>query len=413
MTGAQSKPKTKGAAVLLDARTGEVLALASLPAFDPATLTPASWAALQTRPDGPAFHRALRGLYPPGSSFKIVTAAAALARGQGGLVVDCPHTITNVHWRFPNRPGGRAYSRRRITDEEGFVPHGETDMAKALRVSCNVYFARLGIRLGADALDQTATQQFGLAHLPSVAKLGEDLPDCAYGQGAVLVTPLEMARVGQAVANGGQMLPPVFFKDTPPGPAVTAMPSDQAVSLQTMLASVVTDGTAKGVFDGLPVSVAGKTGSAQNNQGDGQTHSWFVGFAPAVNAPPSPSPASWRTAASGGPPPPPSAATWSARRSQSSPRPEQSEPFQVQRYFSHRRPRMNASPQAHRVETTLTQDGTLTLDHLPFQAGDSVEVRSQAAVPSPQDRYPLRGTPVQYKRPFEPAVAEDEWEAAA
>lgn len=75
---------------------------------------------------------------------------------------------------------------------------------------------------------------------------------------------------------------------------------------------------------------------------------------------------------------------------------------------------MNASLPAHRVETTLTQDGTLTLDHLPFQAGESVEVivLPHASAPLPKDRYPLRGTPVQYEQPTEP-VAEDEWEAAA
>ncbi len=75
---------------------------------------------------------------------------------------------------------------------------------------------------------------------------------------------------------------------------------------------------------------------------------------------------------------------------------------------------MNASPQAHRVETTLTQDGTLTLDHLPFHAGELAEVivLPHAAAPLPTDRYPLRGTPVRYEQPTEP-VAEPEWEAGA
>ncbi len=273
------QPQNKGAAVLLNVATGEVLALASLPTFDPATLTPESWDALQRQPAGAAFNRALVGLYPPGSSFKIVTAAAGLAHGLGNTVVSCHHTDTNVAWPF----GGHNYSRRRVTDEEGFVPHGATDMAKALRVSCNVYFAHLGIDLGPKALYQTGHEQFGLAHLPRVAKIGEDLPDCAYGQGAVQVTPLEMARVAQAVGNNGRLLPVLFLKSrVKTGAGTAAMTPDQAAQMQQMLAAVTRPGgTASGVFDSLPATVAGKTGSAQNNQGQGRTHSWFVGFAPA------------------------------------------------------------------------------------------------------------------------------------
>ena len=272
------RPKNKGAAVLLNASTGEVLALASIPAFDPATLTPASWAAMQTEPDGPVFSRATSGLYPPGSAFKIVTATAGLEHGLGGRVFECSHVDHNVFWHFE----GHNYSRRTITDEAGFPPHGETDLAKALRVSCNVYFANLGIALGPNALDETARQRFGLSYLPPLAKLAEDLPDCAYGQGAVQVTPLEMGRVAQAVANDGVLLPAVFVKShTAPAAGTVAMTPAQAGHLQSMLAGVVTDGTARGVFSGLNVSVAGKTGSAQNGRGDGLSHSWFVGFAPA------------------------------------------------------------------------------------------------------------------------------------
>jgi len=273
------KPKNKGAAVLLNARTGEVLALASLPTFDPATLTPEGWSQLQDLPDGPAFNRALSGLYPPGSAFKIVTATSGLAHGESNFQVICRHFDTNVTWRFDHR----RYSRQRITDEEGFVPHGQTDMAKAIRVSCNVYFAHLGIALGAENLDQTARHQFDLAHMPSLQKLGEDLPDCAYGQGAVLVTPLEMAHIAQAVANNGTILPLSFLKGDTAPTGKAALTVEQAKQLQKMLASAVTEGTARGVFDDLKVSVAGKTGSAQNGQGDGMTHSWFAGFAPADN----------------------------------------------------------------------------------------------------------------------------------
>lgn len=272
------RPEDRGAAVLLDSRTGDVLALASEPTFDPAKLTAAQWAALAAKPDGPVLNRAVSGVYPPGSVFKIVTAASALSHGLGNTVVVCHHMDDNVSWRFD----GKRYSRRRITDEEGFVPHGVTDLAKALQVSCNVYFANLGIDLGAQDLDQTARQNFALAHLPPVAKIGEDLPDCAYGQGKIVVTPLEMAAIAQAVANNGQRLAPTFFKSAPAPTPTPAMTPENAAALRPMLAAVTqSGGTAQGVFDGLSVSVAGKTGSAQNAQGAGRTHSWFAGYAPA------------------------------------------------------------------------------------------------------------------------------------
>ncbi len=280
------RPKNKGAAVLLNAATGEALAAVSLPTFNPGTLSADEWTRLKSGADAQntLLDRAVSGLYPPGSAFKIVTATAGLQHGLAGTVVTCHHTDTNVVWR--SDVDGKTYARRRITDEEGFVPHGPTDMAKALRVSCNVYFAHLGIDLGARALNETARTDFGLAHMPPLALLGRDLPDSAYGQGEVLVSPVEMARVAQAVADNGQMLPVTFIK---PGahaaPAPTqAMTPAQASALQTMLLAVTRPGgTAQGVFDSLGVGVAGKTGSAQNAHGDGQTHSWFVGFAPAQN----------------------------------------------------------------------------------------------------------------------------------
>ena len=263
----------------LDAGTGEVLAAVSLPSFDPQTLTPEQWQRLHSDADTDhtLLNRAVDGLYPPGSAFKIVTAAAGMESGRAGFVTDCHHTDT-VRWRHD----GKYYSRS-VTDEEGFVPHGATDMAKALRVSCNVYFANLGVAMGADALNQTARNGFGLRHMPPLTQLWEDVANSAYGQGRVQVTPLEMARVAQAVADNGQLLPTHFIAGQSPVAATQAMTEAQARQLQAMLAGVVTDGTARGVFDGLRVSVAGKTGSAQNGQGDGMTHSWFAGFAPAVN----------------------------------------------------------------------------------------------------------------------------------
>ncbi|BDI31781.1 hypothetical protein CCAX7_38320 [Capsulimonas corticalis] len=273
--------KDRGAAVAIDVATGEVLAAVSSPTFDPATITGDGMADLLADKDkrSTLLDRSVRGLYPPGSTFKVVTASAAFQQGLQNTIVNCPHTEYNVKWRYD----GVRYSRRRITDDAEFSAHGSTDMAKALAVSCNIYFARLGLLVGPEALEKTATEGFGLAYFPKLKALGEDLPDCSYGQGTVRTTPTEMAEVAQTVANGGIHIPATFFHTTSPSSqsATTVVTVDQAAQLQGMLAGVVTGGTARGVFDGLPVSVAGKTGSAQNDQGDKQTHSWFIGSAPA------------------------------------------------------------------------------------------------------------------------------------
>ncbi|MEO7717153.1 MAG: FtsW/RodA/SpoVE family cell cycle protein [Capsulimonas sp.] len=274
------KSKDSGAAVAIDVATGEVLAAVTAPTFDPATVTGAGMAQLLADKDKRAtlVNRAVRGLYPPGSTFKVVTAAAAFEQGLQSTIVNCPHTEYNVKWRY----NGVRYARRRITDDSEFSAHGSTDMPEALAVSCNIYFAHLGLQIGPEALEKTATEGFGLAYFPKLKALGEDLPDCSYGQGTVRTTPTEMAEVAQTVANGGIHIPARFFHDaSTQAHATTVLTVDQAAQLQAMLAGVVTGGTARGVFNGLPVSVAGKTGSAQNDQGDKQTHSWFIGSAPA------------------------------------------------------------------------------------------------------------------------------------
>ncbi|MGO8670337.1 MAG: FtsW/RodA/SpoVE family cell cycle protein [Capsulimonadaceae bacterium] len=275
------QPLDRGAAAVVDVDSGEALALVSSPSFDPAELTAAQWNLLTVDSRAPLLDRATAGLYPPGSTFKIVTAAAGLSHGLADTVVDCPHTIRNVIWHS----FGVTYSRARVTDEEGMPEHGVTDMAKALRVSCNVYFGTLAVKMGATALHDTALG-FNLKHIPTAEKIGEDLPDCGYGQGAIQVTPLEMASVVQAIADNGWQMPvrflPLTASDLRSGrPGHRALPATDASTLQSMMLGVTRSGTAAGIFNSLPVSVAGKTGSAQNHQGDGRTHSWFVGFAPA------------------------------------------------------------------------------------------------------------------------------------
>lgn len=281
--------KRKAAAVVLDVYTGEVLAAVSIPDFDPNSLTPESWKLYNRdeKHEAVLVNRALNGIYPPGSTFKLVTASAALQNGIDPTY-NCRHQDFGVRWRAY----GKRYSRRRITDLEEMRSHGTTDLAKAIRVSCNVYFAHLGIRLGPDLLYRMA-QKFHLSQIAPPRKLAEDLPDNAYGQGVIEVTPMEMARVVAAIANGGVMMRPHFVKDVrlhdqvveeaEPSEMGQPLSRESASKLQKMMADVTSKGTARGVFKGLKTSVAGKTGSAENDHADKMPHSWFVGFAPVHN----------------------------------------------------------------------------------------------------------------------------------
>jgi len=265
----------RGAAVVLDARTGALLAAATSPTFDPNQLTDQSWSAMHVSSDASQqlLNRAFAGTYVPGSVFKLVTATAAFQQDQTNLTFRCNHVMPEIRWVFD----GKRYLRHNITDDEEFAPHGDTDMANALRVSCNVYFAQLGVAIGAQPIE-SVIQQYGLHECPGLRLLGSDLPDCAYGQGAILVTPYQMAEVCQTIANSGQLAPSKFFlgQDTSESDR-RILSSSNSAQLGEMMTSVVTSGTAAGVFDGL--SVAGKTGSAQLAKG--KPHSWFVGFAPA------------------------------------------------------------------------------------------------------------------------------------
>lgn len=278
--------KHRGAAVVIDVYTGEILAAVSIPSFDPNELTPAAWRSYNADREGDAvlFDRAINGAYTPGSTFKLVTAAAALENGVEYSHV-CRHREYGVRWRY----AGNTYSRRRITDLEEMSSHGLTDLAKAIRVSCNLYFAHLGIELGPDRL-YDMTRRFRLGRIGPPKKLAEDLPDNAYGQGTIQVSPLEMARVVAAIANNGVMMKPYLVREVRRGNEVieTVFPSEMgrpispetAAALRKMMADVTAAGTGRGLFDGLDVAVAGKTGSAENNQNDRMPHSWFVGFAP-------------------------------------------------------------------------------------------------------------------------------------
>ncbi|HYN30759.1 MAG TPA: penicillin-binding protein 2 [Dermatophilaceae bacterium] len=290
----------RGAAVALDPRTGAILAMVSNPTFDPNDLASHDFDAVEQAsreltadPTAPLVNRAIGGdLYPPGSTFKVVTAAAALSSGDfdedsvipGPAELDLPQTTATL----PNS-NGRACG-----------PGGKTTLTNAMRISCNTAFGWLGMEVGADAFRQQAAR-FGIGDELSVpmrvtpssvpAELNEpQLAQSAIGQYDVRVTPLQVAMVSAGVANDGVVMTPYLVQsvlgrdlgvldETSPEELTQAVTPEVAAQLTRMMEAVVRSGTGTAArISG--VDVAGKTGTAE--QGEGRDpHAWFTGFAPA------------------------------------------------------------------------------------------------------------------------------------
>lgn len=257
----------KGAAVVLDAATGEVLASVSYP-----------WpeTSLQARADeAAALDRARYGLYPPGSTFKVVTAAAALRidPALAGLSMVCTRLPDN---RVGTRlPGTSRPVRDDVLDRQ---PHGAIEMHEGLVRSCNAYFAQLAVRIGPDALAGTAGLA-GIALSPSndPARGRENLPHAGYGQGQVVTTPLRMARVAAAIASDGVIRDAPLVADSAPTSETTFLSAESARTLGGFMRDAVTDGTGR-VLARHDARIAGKTGTAEID--NARSHAWFVGFAP-------------------------------------------------------------------------------------------------------------------------------------
>ncbi len=286
------QPKDRAAFVLIAPRTGEVLVAATIPSFDPNGLTPEKFRALAKGPDAEREHwlvnRATDGLYPPGSTLKVATAACAL-----DTLTDARHfeVVCNQEDTIRWQAGGKTYSRV-VHDDKGDPKFGPLMLAPAFRVSSNIYFANLAVAVGPMPLQTTLRDKLLFRRTPKGERFDAGLAEIGFGQGAMLASPLEMGRLAATVANEGRMPSPHFVAGLtdptgkakaiyPSVPASTqAMRSETAASLQQMMHSVTESGTAAGVFSGLSYAVAGKTGTAQNRQFDAEPHSWFIGFAP-------------------------------------------------------------------------------------------------------------------------------------
>jgi cell division protein FtsI/penicillin-binding protein 2/cell division protein FtsW (lipid II flippase) len=284
--------KESAAMVVIDPLSGEVLASASTPTFDPNTLSLEKWQAIQKDED--KSHRMLDrsryGYYPPGSTLKVATGCAAMEEGLDPRY-DCNHVMRNLRWTY-HEPLA-IFHRRQLLDDKGDPPHNVLRMPGAVTVSCNLYFANLGVMMGSYRLHRAFSDpdRWSFSKVKPVFEFATELPTNAFGQGNMLASPTEMARVAAAVANRGAMMQPIYWKEvrerggktvTKNRPTVMSRPvgPDNAARMAQMMRSVVTDGTARGVFDALPVEVAGKTGTAQTDSGDRQPHSWFIGFTP-------------------------------------------------------------------------------------------------------------------------------------
>jgi cell division protein FtsW (lipid II flippase) len=260
----------RAAAIVIDTSTGNLLAAASYPV--PATIDGAADA---DAPTDAWLDRARYGLYPPGSTFKLVTAAAALDKGldNGSLGYTCAYLPNGrVGARIPgwNRP-----VRDDVLDK---TAHGTLRMHDGLVHSCNAYFAQLAVTLGPRALMETAARA-GISTAPdaSVRRLRDTLPQAGYGQGDVVASPLRMARVAAALANGGRLKDVSWDAAAPPAAGARLVSADAAALLARYMRDSVLTGTGRTLRQ-HPLRIAGKTGTAE--VAGAASHSWFVGFAP-------------------------------------------------------------------------------------------------------------------------------------
>jgi cell division protein FtsI/penicillin-binding protein 2 len=265
--------RTKGAVVVLDPEDGDLLASVSYPWPNQ------SLSAAEPDPDNALLDRARYGLYPPGSSFKIVTAIAALRKDpkNADQVYECK--------RLPDGRTGifiEGWKRPIHDDVKDSAPHGAIAMRAAVVVSCNAYFAQLGTyKVGPEALLDTATQLgISIANPSNVKTLRSEMPQTSYGQGQVVATPFQMARVAATIANSGSMPFGRWVTDqaNPRQDAPLAILNPELSSqVGEYMRGVVTSGTGRSA--NLPdIPMAGKTGTAELEHAP--SHAWFIGFAP-------------------------------------------------------------------------------------------------------------------------------------
>ena len=278
----------RGAAIVMEADTGKILAMVSHPDFDPNRIS-SEWETLNTdEKRSPLLNRATSGSYAPGSVFKIITALAYMRQNPdyAAYTYECSGSIT-VGDTTISCAGGTA--------------HGSEDLRSSFANSCNCSFINIGLQLDLESYRETAEDLLFNRALPGVLGysrgsfvLDKDSPESeimmtAMGQGDTMVSPYQMALITQAIANGGTMMEPYLVDSVTnytgtevrrnvPKSSSRLMTSEEAAQLKEYMSAVISSGTGS-VLSGRSYTVAGKTGTAQYSTSDSErSHSWFTGF---------------------------------------------------------------------------------------------------------------------------------------
>ena len=286
----------KGAVVVLNPKTGEILAMVSKPSYDPNNLTKI-WADLNKDKTYPLMNRATSGLYPPGSTFKTITALAAL------------ENMKDINSRTFIDNGKLVFNSKASLSNFGGEVLGKLSFKEAYVHSSNVVFGTLGEELGNAKLKAEAEKFFfnrntpadGLvinnSRFPTFNKneIG-NIAQSAIGQSQVLATPMEMALLSATIANNGTMMEPYLVKSVTdkdgklirniePVENGSIISKENATTMKDFMRAVVVEGTGMGAAV-QGINVCGKTGTADHNDENGQNaqpHAWFIGFAPYEN----------------------------------------------------------------------------------------------------------------------------------
>lgn len=284
---------SRGAVVALNPKTGEVLALVSKPSYDPNKLSEI-WDKLQKDDaNHPLINRATSGLYPPGSTFKTITAISAL------------ENIKGIASRQFEDKGKLVFNQKESISNYNGEVLGNIGFKEGFYHSSNVFFGSLGLELGNDKLRATAEKFFFNKNIPSDGLIIENSrfpsyknyekgnqAQSAIGQAEVLATPMQMALTAAAVANDGAMMKPFMVKqvmdskgkavkDIEPENIGSIFSKDNAKIMKDLMRSVVTNGTG-GAAEVAGITASGKTGTADHVESK-EPHAWFIGFAPYDN----------------------------------------------------------------------------------------------------------------------------------
>ena len=281
----------QGAVVVTEVKTGKVLAMVSHPDFNPNEISDIWEDLLQNKDSSVLLNRVTQGLYPPGSTFKIVTALEYIRQ----------NSDTYDQYTF-NCPSYYSVGASRINCYHG-SSHGRVDFTAAFAKSCNSAFANIGMSLDRDHFRRTLDDllfdrelPISLLYAKSSIKVSDDIDDSemmqtSIGQGKTQITPMHLNMITCAIANGGVLMEPIFIdrvenaegnvvKSFQPKTYGRLITQNEAEILQGMMTAVVTRGTASRL-NGQAYTAAGKTGSAEYNNVKGDSHAWFTGFAPA------------------------------------------------------------------------------------------------------------------------------------